>query len=154
MSHDRSPPAESKRLLSESVHVEDERGATILTRLAPGVLLYECSGFLAASFTQPTLAMARSEMERTGSVALLTDAWELRSIDTGFREAWTAWMREHPGRFHMRLLLQSRLMEMAASLANLFAGSRVIHTYSDLNAWERACTADLPSFQCRRKVAD
>lgn len=77
----------------------------------------------------------------------LVDGWDLRSVDTAFREAWTEWFERHRQRFQMRLLVRSELIDMAASLANLFTGVKVIETYSSVEAWERDCRQDVPNFQ-------
>ena len=81
---------------------------------------------------------------------MFVDGWQLHSVDTGFREGWTAWFRPYKERVHMRLLVRSKLMEMAASLANLFTGLSVVKTYSAYAAWEQACARDYPAF--RRSV--
>jgi hypothetical protein len=84
---------------------------------------------------------------------MFVDGWELQAVDTGFREAWTIWFRRHKHRFQMRLLVRTKLMEMAASLANLFTGLNVIKTFSTHSAWERACIKDYPSFRRASKAA-
>jgi hypothetical protein len=47
--------------------------------------------------------------------------------------------------------VRTKLMEMAASLANLLTGIAVIKTYSNLTAWDAACTADFPAFRNGRR---
>jgi hypothetical protein len=42
----------------------------------------------------------------------------------------------------MRLLVRTKLMEMAASLADLFTGLSVVKTYSAYGPWELACAND------------
>ena len=141
---------ETQTLPDGTVLVQDSRGSARLTRLAPGVLLYECTGFLSVSFYQPMVAVAQREMEGSGRVVMFVDGWQLHSVDTGFREAWTEWFKPNKQRFQMRLLVRSKLMEMAASLANLFTGVSVVKTYSAYATWEQACTKDHPPF--RRSV--
>jgi hypothetical protein len=50
----------------------------------------------------------------------------------------------------MTLLVRTPLLEMAASLANLFTGVSVISTYSSVSAWELACEHDVPGFRRSR----
>ena len=130
-----------------SVWVEDARGSAQLIRLGPGALLYVCTGFLDTSFYEPMVAVAQREMDAARDVAMFVDGWHLRSVDTGFREAWTAWFKANREHFHMQLLVRTKLMEMAASLANLFTGVAVVKTHSNMRSWERACTADFRGFQ-------
>ena len=127
--------------------MKDARGSAQLIRLGPGALLYVCTGFLDASFYEPMVAVAQREIVAAGDVAMFVDGWNLRSVDTGFRETWTVWFKANREHFHMQLLVRTKLMEMAASLANLFTGVAVIKTYSNVRSWERACTDDFRGFQ-------
>lgn len=142
-------PADSspeKKLADGTVLVEDTHGSARLSRLAPGVLLFVCSGTLPTSFYEPMVAVAQREIER-GPVVMFVDGWELQSVSTGFREAWTEWFKLHKKSFRMQLLVRTKLMEMAASLANLFTGISVITTYSSHASWEHACRKDYPEFR-------
>jgi len=130
-----------------TVIVESSRGSARLTCPAPGVLLYVCDGVLSTGFYGPMVELADREVKAKGSLVMIVDGWELRSVDTGFREAWTEWFKLHRQHFQMRLLVRSKLMDMAASIANLFTGTSVIKTYSNVGAWERACTDELPGFR-------
>jgi hypothetical protein len=138
----------SSRTFSDgTVLAHSERGTARMSRLKPGVLLYVCSGYFPHDFYEPMVVVAQSEVDRHGSLAMLVDGWHLSGIDTAYREAWTAWFRLHKAHFRMTLLVRTRLMEMAASLANLFTGINVITTYSNVAEWERACAADVPGFR-------
>jgi len=126
--------------------LKDARGSAQLIRIGPGALLYVCTGFLTVSFYEPMVELAQREVDTNGEVAMFVDGWNLRSVDTGFREAWTLWFKANREHFHMRLLVRTKLMEMAASIANLFTGVAVIKTYSNVRSWERACTDDFRGF--------
>jgi len=141
--------ASVKTLADGTILVESERGTARLTRLGPSALLYVCSGVLSVHFYAPMVALAQREMDLSGRVSMFVDGWELRSVDTGFREAWTEWFKSHKQHFQMRLLVRTKLMDMAASLANLFTGVNVIKSYSSTLVWERACTKDFPGFRGR-----
>jgi len=129
-----------------TVLVKDARGEAQLSRLGPGALLYVCSGFLCERFYEPMVDVAQREMAANRELVMFVDGWNLRSVDTGFREAWTAWFKANREHFHMQLLVRTKLMEMAASIANLFTGVAVIKTYSNVRTWERACTEDFRGF--------
>ncbi len=137
----------SKTLLDGTVIVEGARGSAKLRRLQPGALLYTCTGTLSREFYQPMVVVAKHEVELHGSLVMIVDGWELSSVDTGFREAWTEWFKAHKQKFRMTLLVRTKLMEMAASLANLFTGISVITTYSSIHSWERAVATDVPGFR-------
>jgi hypothetical protein len=136
-----------KALADGSVLVEDLRGSARLSRPAPGVVLFVCSGTFPPSFYEPMVAFTQREMDRAGAVVMFVDGWELHSVATGFREAWTEWFKANKKGFRMHLLVRTKLMEMAASLANLFTGVRVIKTYSTYASWEHACRQDHPDFR-------
>jgi len=148
------PSIKTKTLPDGSVLVQSARGSARLRRLGTGVLLYVCTGSLSAGFYEPMVTVAQGEMDRARSVIMFVDGWELHSVDTGFREAWTEWFKTHKERFVMRLLVRSKLMEMAASLANLFTGLSVIKTYSNCAHWERACMQDFPTFRRGERVTE
>ncbi len=130
-----------------TVLVTSPRGSARLSRLSSGVCLYVCTGMLSEGFFSPMVAVAQSEIDATGQLAMLVDGWDLRSIDTAFREAWTVWFKAHRESFRMQLLVRSQLMDMAASLANLFTGISVIESHASITAWERACAEHCPGFR-------
>lgn len=149
-------PADSsleKKLADGTVLVEDTKGSARLSRLAPGVLLFVCTGTLPTNFYEPMVAVAQREMDRGGPVVILVDGWELHSVSTGFREAWTEWFKANKQKIRMHLLVRTKLMEMAASLANLFTGLNVVKTYSTYAAWEQACRKDHPEFRRGMRAA-
>jgi hypothetical protein len=129
-----------------SVFVRGVRGSAWMHRLGPGSLFYVCKGFFAEEYYQPMVSLAQREMDACHSVVLFVDGWDLKAVDTEFRELWTAWFKHYKQRFHARLLVRTKLMEMAASLANLFTGLPILTTYSDATAWERDCVRDFPDF--------
>ena len=144
---DASAAVSSKTLLDGTVIVDSARGSARLSRLEPGASLYVCTGTLSADFYEPMVKIAQHEVDLNGRLLMVVDGWELASVDTGFREQWTLWFKEHKERFRMRLLVRTKLMEMAASLANLFTGTSVITTYSNVRVWERAVAADVTGFR-------
>ena len=127
--------------------VESDRGAVTLSRLAPGFVLFACRGVLSGKFYDPMVAVAQRELDAHGKLTMFVDGWDLKSVDTAFREHWTEWFKPNRDRFAMRLLVRTKLMEMAASLANLLTGLAVIKTYSSVTAWEATCAADFPAFR-------
>jgi hypothetical protein len=133
-----------------TVVVEGTRGVARMSRLAPGVLLFVCSGQLPGPYAPPMLAFAEREFKMLGKLVIATDAWALASVDTEFREAWTAWFQQHKQHFRMELLVRTKLMEMAAGLANLFTGLAVVKTHSKVEDWQQAVRRDVPGF--RRSV--
>jgi hypothetical protein len=137
----------STTLPNGTIVAQTERGSAHMRRLQSGVLFYLCSGYYPRAFYEPMVALAQHEIERHGSLVMLVDGWQLTGVDTDFREAWTAWFKRHKERFRMTLLVRTALLQMAASLANLFTGISVITTYSTVAEWELACAQDMPGFR-------
>src|SRR6185369_2162115 len=125
-----------------TVQLQSAKGSALLSTLAPGLLLYTCAGVLGEAFHPPMVVPADREVEKTGALVMFVDGWGLHAIDTKFREGWTEWFKKHRQHFRMRLLVRSKLMDMAASIANLFTGTTVIKTYSTVASWEQACLSD------------
>jgi hypothetical protein len=146
------PAVQSRALSDGTIVVEGGRATARLSRLGAGVVLFTCQGVLSEAFYAPMVAVAQREVETAGKLAMFVDGWALHSVDTGFREQWTEWFKLHKQHFHMRLLVRTKLMDMAASLANLFTGISVIKSYSNVAAWEHACRSDFPAF--RRAVKE
>jgi hypothetical protein len=137
----------SSKTLGGTVIVDGVRGSARMSRLRSGALLYVCTGTLSSDFYGPMVKVAQHEVDLSKKLLMVTDGWDLASVDTGFREQWTLWFKEHKDHFQMRLLVRTKLMEMAASLANLFTGVSVITTYSNIGVWERAVALDVPGFR-------
>jgi hypothetical protein len=136
-----------KQLADGTLVVESERGSARLKRLGPGVVLFTCQGVYSHLFYAPMVGIAQREMDANGHLCLLVDGMHLRSVDTGYRESWTEWFKLHKTQFVMRLLVRTKLMDMAASLANLMTGVSVVKTYSNVRLWQEACRADFPAFR-------
>ena len=145
----RSPTSEVRSTTSTdgTVNVEGERGSARLTRLAPGVTFFLCRGYFPTTYAAPMIAMADREIRVTKKLVMAVDAWELSSVESGFREAWTVWFKAHKRDVQMELLIKSKLMEMAASLANLFTGAKIVSTHSRVEEWERAVAKAVPGFR-------
>ncbi len=139
----------SRTLADGTVQLSSGRGSAQLSRLAPGVLLYTCAGTLSRAFHPPMVEPADREVQQARTLVMFVDGRELHAIDTKFREGWTEWFTQHRQQFRMRLLVRSKLMDMAASLANLFTGMTVIKTYSSVTTWEQACCSDHREFRRR-----
>src|SRR5690349_16835277 len=100
----------SNTLLNGTTIVESARGSARLSRLQPGVLLYVCAGTFSGEFYQPMVVVAQHEITLQGRLVMVVDGWDLGSIDTEFREAWTQWFKAHKQNFRMTLLVRSKMM--------------------------------------------
>jgi hypothetical protein len=143
----------SETLPDGSVVVDTPRGFAHMVRLKAGVVMFTCRGYFPTSYYEPMVAVAQREMDANGSLVLIVDGWDLSSVETGYREAWTVWFKKYRKQFRMSLLIRSKMMVMAARLANLFTGMSVITIYSDPVVWEAAARRDVPGFHRILKAA-
>lgn len=68
----------------------------------------------------------------------MNDAEKLTDYESGFRQQWTDWLRQHRGSikaFH--LLHSSGLIRVGVNLANMLVGD-LIKSYPDRSAFEKA----------------
>jgi hypothetical protein len=137
----------SRTLTDGTIVLEGPRGVARMSRVAPGVLLYVCSGQFSSAYAQPMIAEADREIRWSKKLVIAADAEALSSVDTGFREAWTEWIKLHKHEFRMELFVRTKLMEMAAGLVNLFTGVNVVKTSASVEAWQRSVARDVPGFR-------
>ena len=141
-----------------SIRFEDGKGNATLLRLRPGIVLLTYAGHLKSDFFEPL----RQEMDHELKLArmqkkpllLIADCWDLKGVDTGFRELWAEWLKGHRDEIsHVIGLLQSKLVVMASNIMSLFLGGGLIKTYSDPREFEMAIARDAPEVGWRRPAA-
>jgi len=119
--------------------------------LAPGVVFFAISGYIGYELSRPTMEIPARELEKAKRVVVLVDGWEITGMNTQFREEWTEWLREIRHEFRGLFLIKSALMAMAANVANMVAGLRIVETYNDPIKFELDCAKIYPGFTYRRR---
>jgi hypothetical protein len=127
----------------------DAHGWAGIRRLAPGVLLIIYSGRLHGGFYLPLIAEAdRALGEMLAAdrkLSLVADCWELRAVDTAFREQWLDWLKHNTAHVDVVLgLINSKLIVMAANIMSMLLGNGMIRTYSDIGGFEAAVERQFP----------
>jgi hypothetical protein len=132
----------NRSVLSDgTMRFEDERGVAFLRMLKPGVPLLTYSGHIKVDFYEALVIEYRQELERARrdrrQLVILADGWELKGMDTAYRERWVQWIKEHRAHVATILaLLHSRQVVMAANIMSMLIGRGLIRTYADPRDFE------------------
>lgn len=139
-----------------ALRFEDERGIAVLRMLKPGVPLLTYSGHIKVDFFEALVIEYNHELERARrdrrQLVVLADGWELKGMDTAYRERWVQWIKEH--RAHVatiQALLHSRQVVMAANIMSMLIGRGLIRTYADPKDFEEAIEQAVPGLGWRWK---
>ncbi|HEX2572784.1 MAG TPA: hypothetical protein VH877_24755 [Polyangia bacterium] len=140
-----------------SIRFEDEQGKAVLLRVRPGVVLLTYTGHLKADFFTPLRLEMEYEIElahmQKKALVMIADCWELKGVETGFRELWMHWLESHRGEVGNVLgLIQSRLVAMATSIMSIFLGGGLIKMYSDPAEFDKAVERFAPGLGWGRRV--
>lgn len=118
-----------------------------IKNLAPHVTHHTVAGVGTLELFEPISRDARRILESEGRCVFIVDAYDQSAIRVELREALTTFFKEQKGRdFKAAMLVQSKLVEMAASVANLLTGVSFISVYSDVRSWEAFGKQHVPGF--------
>ena len=140
-----------------SIRFEDEQGKAVILRVRPSIVLITYIGQLKANFFDPLRLEMEHELElaqmQKKRLVIIADCWELKGVETGFRELWMQWIQGHRDHIGGVIgLLQSRLVAMATSIMSIFLGGGLIKTYSDPTEFDRAIERFVPGLGWGRRV--
>lgn len=140
-----------------SIRFEDEQGKATLVRVRSGVVLMTCSGYLKKDFFAPLSQYMSNELQLAGIhkklLVVIADCWDLKGIDSHFRELWVGWFQSNGDRIATVIgLLRSKLMVMAVNIMQVFLGAGLIRAYTDLAAFESAVEDHVPGLGWGRRV--
>jgi hypothetical protein len=120
--------------------------------LGKGVSLHTCRGIVLAAFASHVVADGTRQLEAHERWVVMVDMLDSKSFETGFRETLNNWLKEHPGAT-AHLLIKSKLLEMAVSLANFFTGRGAAKAYTRVEEWIGAGKREVINFR-RRPISD
>jgi hypothetical protein len=134
-----------RNLEDGSTLYSDPRGAIQVHELSNGVSLHVRRGIIALDFAKHVIADGERQLRKSGRYVLMVDGLETKLHTTEFREAMTAWFREHESAV-VHMLIRSKMLEMALNVANLAMGDRRARVYFDAGMWEAVGKRETPSF--------
>lgn len=143
-----SETARVRQLNDGSVVFFNSEAVVQVYDLSTGVVLALCQGLQTEDFAPHIIHILRCHIIDVGHCCVMVDAEASKMMTTGFREAMTAWFRANE-QVSVHMLVQSRLLEMGLSVANLAMKTPRAHAYSKREEWEAAGRRELPSFRSR-----
>jgi phosphopantothenate synthetase len=126
---------------------ETERGAMSIRNLTLSASRHVCAGMITADFVAPVIEDGDKLLRQSGRCTFMVDSYDARHTETAFRDGLMDWLREHKGVVRANLLVRSKVLELAATVVNLFVGTPVIEVFSSIDAWERAGREHFPAFR-------
>jgi hypothetical protein len=138
-------PMESTTLSDGSVLRTSDRVSLHVTEFTNGVVRHTCVGRMPGELCRCVTDNGEAQIKRFGRVVFMVDGYD-STVSTEFREEIAAWFRDHREVAVARILIRSKLLDMAISVANLVAGKHVLIPYSDVGEWESAGRRECPHF--------
>jgi hypothetical protein len=132
----------------------DAVGSFSVRRLKAGVVMQVYKGRVSKQFYDEIVGEHDRELASAGRLRMIADTSELRGVDTGYRDSWTAWLKKNrPLVDPIIMLVNSRLVAMAASVVNLALGGNLLNVYSNRPDFDAAVSAVVPDWDRSRRSA-
>ena len=121
-----------------------------LVALKPGVVLASAQGEVVGphdvSAETAVLAELERELERAGTLTLFADLRQSPRVPAASRDTLAQWVRRHQKRLHpSHVLVQSKLLEMAASLITMVVGRDLLQIHTRPEAFLAVVKAVAPN---------
>ena len=147
---------ETKHLDDGSILCRTTRGALQIWALKKGLVQVTCVGIQDAEFVGPVITSGELAISTHGRCVYMVDALDSPRMDTEFREQVSGWILKRRGAngVHAHLLQQSRLIEMAINIANMFATTPIANGYTDVDKWVAVGSQAAGELFHRRAVRD
>jgi hypothetical protein len=126
---------------SELQRYKDELGGLVIRRMAPGVLLFEETGYLVGSCADLIIQAQEQELRSSPHLTLFVDGGSLLGYDPPMRTVPTEWLKKHKDKVvAQHMLVTSKIARMGLSVAGLVLGT-VIKGYTERREFELALRA-------------
>jgi hypothetical protein len=110
-------------------------GSARVAHRAPGVIVVEFAGFLEESLFFSMRRLADLELERCGKLKVFFDSEKVSGFEPAFRQRMMTWQASTRGKVKQVILLRSKLLAAAISVANKLTGGGAEIT-SNRARWE------------------
>lgn len=138
----------TKSLPDGSVVHFDAQGVMQIHDFGNGVSLHVRRGIMTGDFAAYVIEDGERQIQSFGRYVLMVDGVETKMHMTEFREVMTHWFRDHESAV-VHMLIRSKMLDMALTVANLAMGSTRALAYVDPDAWEAIGRREVRGF--RRK---
>jgi hypothetical protein len=126
---------QTKNLPDGSRLHHDPQGVMQVHDFGGGVSLHVRRGIMTADFAAFVIEDGERQMKKFGRFVLMVDGTETKMHTTEFREVMTNWFRTRETAV-VHMLIRSKLLDMALTVANLTMGSARAKAYMDADEWE------------------
>ncbi len=122
-------------------------GMAFCHRLAAGVLLLSAVDDFRSPETGGPMVDFDREIRDHGSLSLFFDLRARKTVARTSRDNWAEWSKRNRDRLRLRLLVTSKLVDMAVSVMAMLAGGIPMKSFTDVAEFERAIAAEVPGFR-------
>ena len=134
-----------KNLPDGSRLYHDAHGLMQVHDFGGGVSLHVRRGIMTADFATHVIEDGERQMNRFRRFVLMVDGTETRMHTTEFREVMTNWFRTRETAV-VHMLIRSKLLDMALTVANLTMGSPRAKAYTEASEWEAVGCREAAAF--------
>jgi hypothetical protein len=142
----------TKSLPDGSVLYTDAQGAMQVHDFGGGVSLHVRRGIMTGDFAGYVIDDGERQLKKFGRFVLMVDGVETKMHTTEFRETMTTWFRDRDTAV-VHMLIRSKMLDMALTVANLAMGSTRAMAYIDVDVWEAVGRREARSFKRRPLVS-
>jgi hypothetical protein len=133
------------------VHV-DKQGIMQVHDFGGGVSLHVRRGIMTGDFAAFVIEDGERQLGKFGRFILMVDGVEAKMHTTEFREIMTNWFRDRETAV-VHMLIRSKMLDMALTVANLAMGSTRAMAYVDVDVWEATGRREAREFERRPLVS-
>src|SRR5688500_6640617 len=142
----------TKSLPDGSVLYIDAQGAMQVHDFGGGVSLHVRRGIMTGDFAAYVIDDGERQLKKFGRFVLMVDGVKTKMHTTEFRETMTTWFRDRDTAI-VHMLIRSKMLDMALTVANLAMGSTRAMAYIDVDAWEAVGRREARGFKRRPLVS-
>lgn len=136
----------TKSLSDGSVVHFDAQGIMQVHDFGGGVSLHVRRGIMTGEFAAYVIEDGERQLQKFGRYVLMVDGVETKMHMTEFREIMTNWFRDHETAV-VHMLIRSKMLDMALTVANLAMGSTRAFAYVDQDTWEAVGRREARAFK-------
>lgn len=126
------------------LEAKNEKGRVLLYRPKPDVIVAVSEGFISKELWAPQVPVYDSILAKVASVSIYRDAWNVRTIEPGYRDLSQEYIKRHKAKFAEIIFLQrSAFLTLAINAVALFTRAPISAVGKDV--FDRKLEAALAS---------
>jgi hypothetical protein len=137
-----------RRLKDGGTSYEDGTSIVQVHDVGEGVSLHVRRGVITIPFARYVIEDGERQLATAGRFVLMVDGTLVKMHTTEFRDALTRWFLAHEAA-EVHVLAQSKMVEMAVTVASMAMNDHRARAYSDVAEWEAVGRSKVGSFARR-----